>query len=137
MSSKTPTGFDEAIANAKNPDHRNYSPAVARRIMAERRMCTALVTAALQRGYAVSVNDGEDWVVKRSKDRSAILAALFTTDEDTIMLRSDDGRKVGWFRLIYGNDGYDVVSDYSDNSLCEAIWTEVLGPLSDKLERAA
>ena len=128
------TGFDQAIADASNPYHRNHSPALARRIRAEKRIATALVTHALDRGYRISVNDGEDWPVKRSADKAEIMAALFSTDEDTIVLRSSAGEKVGWFRLIYGNDGWDVVSDYSANPTCDAIWEKVIRPLSDKIE---
>ncbi|PWJ81528.1 hypothetical protein C7441_11060 [Pseudaminobacter salicylatoxidans] len=128
------TGFDEAIADARNPDHRNYSPALAKRIGAERRLCRALVGACIERGYAVSVNDGEEWVVKRSTDKAQIMAALFSTDEDQIVIRDKDGTRAGWFQLIYGNDGWDVVSDFSANPVCEAIWEEVLRPLSEKIE---
>jgi hypothetical protein len=128
------TGFDSAIADASNPDHRNYSPALARRINAEKRVCTALVADCLKRGYAISVNDGEEWVVKRSTNKGEILAALFSTDEDYIHLRTTTGGKLGWFKLMYGNDGYDVVSDYSANDVCDAIWNETISPLSDKIE---
>lgn len=40
---------------------------------------------------------------------------MFQTDEDFIYLYSQDGARCGWFRLIYGNDGWDVVNDYSTN----------------------
>lgn len=134
MTMKIKTGFDEAIANATNPDHRNYSPALARRIKAEKRMCTALVDACLKRGFVISVCDGEDWPVKRSNDKGEIMAALFSTDEDAIVIRKADGDKLGWFQLIYGNCGYDVISDYSANDICDAIWNEVLSPLADRIE---
>lgn len=131
------TGFDQAIDDASNPVHRNYSPSLARRIEAERRMCTALVDECVDRGYVVSVSDGEEWVVKRSTDKAEIMAALFSTDEDQIVIRDMTMERVGWFRLIYGNDGHDVVSDYTANAVCEAIWTEVLRPLSDRIEGEA
>lgn len=129
-----PTGFDSAIADATDPDHRNYSLPLAPRIRAEKRMCTALVDGCLKRGYAISVSDGEDWPVKRSTDKAEIMAALFSTDEDVIVIRDSEGNKAGWFQMIYGNDGWDVVSDYSANPVCEAIWNEVLSPLSDAIE---
>ncbi|MES0071892.1 hypothetical protein [Mesorhizobium sp. M0058] len=134
MTTTIKTGFDEAIANAANPDHRNYSPALARRMKAERRMCTALVDGCLKRGYVISVSDGEDYPVKKSTDKAEIMAALFSTDEDVIVIRNAAGDKLGWFQLIYGNDGWDVVSDYSANEICNAIWNEVISPLADKIE---
>lgn len=128
------TGFDEAIANASNPDHQNYSRSLARRVTAEKRMCTALVKACLDRGYLVSVHDGEEWAVKKSTDKAVILAELFSTDQDEIVIRTTDGTRAGWFQLTYGNDGYDVVGDHTDNEVCNAIWNEVLSPLSNKIE---
>lgn len=124
------TGFDDAIDTAEERGDRD----LARRIKDERRMCTALVDACLKRAYVISVSDGEDWPVKRSTDKAAIMAALFSTDEDVIVIRNAAGDKLGWFQLIYGNDGWDVVSDSSENEVCNAIWNEVLSPLSDKIE---
>ncbi|RUW81543.1 hypothetical protein [Mesorhizobium sp. M2A.F.Ca.ET.067.02.1.1] len=124
------TGFDHAIELALARRSRD----LATRIRAERRIARALVKACLDRGHLISVNDGEDWVVKRSDDKAAIMLALFSTDEDAIHLRSPTGDKLGWFQLIYGNSGYDVVSDHADNEICRAIWDEVIMPLADKIE---
>lgn len=134
MTTTIKTGFDEYIANAANPDHRNYSPALARRIKAEKRIAAALVEGSLKRGYAISVNDGEEWVVRRSTDKVEIMASMFSTDEDYIHLRTASGEKVGYFYLVYGNCGHDVVSDSSANEVCDAIWQEIITPLADKIE---
>jgi hypothetical protein len=108
--------------------------ALARRIRTEGKMCGALVQALLDRGATVSVNDGEEWVVKRSTDKATIIAALFSTDEDQLVARDAEGNRLGWFHLVYGNDGTDVLSDYSANDYCEAIWTEVIQPLADGID---
>ena len=55
----------------------------------ERAIAERLVTDALAQGFQVSVNDGEAWVVKRSTDSKAIMAALFSTDEDYIRIRKE------------------------------------------------
>lgn len=129
------TGFDTYIDNAQDPDHRNYSPALAKRLKAERRMALALVTECIKRGFLISVSDGGEWVVKRSTDKEAVMLSLASTDSDTILIRDTDGDKVlGRFWLIYGNDGYDVVSDYSDNEVCNDIWNKTVRPLADKIE---
>jgi hypothetical protein len=41
---------------------------------------------------------------------------LMSTDEDYLMVY-EPGKKerLGWIHLVYGNDGYDVVSDYTTN----------------------
>jgi len=124
------TGFDKAIEEALSRGEND----LARRIKAELRMCRAMVNAALAGGNTVSVCDGEEWVVVNSRDRAAIYAALFSTDEDRIVVRDKAGQRLGWFHLVYGNDGFDVVSDYSDNPYCNGIWATALRPLADRIE---
>ena len=85
----------------------------------EARIARKIVKDALANGWTVSVNDGEDWVVKRSDDSRAILAALCSTDSDTLRLRDAAGERVGDILLIWGNDD-DVISDHSDNAAMTA-----------------
>lgn len=127
---EVPTGFDTYI----NEQIEKGNTELADRMMAERRMARALVDAILDRGFTVTVSDGEDRVVKKSIDRAEIMGALSSTDEDYVYVTDGNGRDRAWFRLIYGNSGWDVVSDYSANELGDAIWNEVLSPLSDKIE---
>lgn len=96
----------------------------------EARVARKLVKAALADGYAISVNDGEEWTVKRSTNANTILDALATTGEDVLRLTAADPSKtVGWhnagsFWLIYGNDpsGEELISDHSDNEICERLY---------------
>ena len=83
------------------------------RIAIEQKIVRRVVKDALAAGYNVSVYDGEEWTVKRSGSYTKIRDALFSTDEDTIRLRDKDGNDLGVIRFIYGNDGYDVIADYS------------------------
>jgi hypothetical protein len=107
---------------------------LARRLRNEKRMASALVRACLTRGYTVSLHNGEDWEISHSRNYRELMAALFSTDEETVVIRETDGRKVGWFFLVYGNSGYDVVSDYADNEACNEIWHGVILPLADRME---
>ena len=87
----------------------------------ERAIAERLVTDAIALGYQVSVNDGEEWTVKRSTDSKAIMATLFSTDEDYIRIRKDgEESSVGTFTLVYGNDGWDVIADWSYSAETEA-----------------
>lgn len=70
-----------------------------------------LVTHALEQGYAVSVHDGEEYVLRKSTDFAAIWQAMGSTDADTLQLYRD-GRSAGWVLLIWCN-GVDVISDYT------------------------
>jgi hypothetical protein len=82
----------------------------------ERRIVGRIVADALAMGYLVSVNDGEETTLKRSTDRKAIIAAMFTTDEDRLLFHHPDQKEAfGWIYLVYGNDGWDVVNDYTTN----------------------
>jgi hypothetical protein len=123
------TEFDKSIARARDNGHH----ALANRIGKEKRIASMLVREALRRGFMLSVYDCEEWTVIKSRDYREVMSALFTTDDDRILLRDSEGKSHGHFWLVYGNCGYDVICDYSDTDTCNAIWDEVLQPLSDKL----
>jgi hypothetical protein len=93
------------------------NPKVAARQKVERRIALAAVDALLAAGYSLGVNDGEEITISFSKDRAAIADALFTTDEDYLYIyeRPEEKDKTPdmWVRFVYGNDGWDVICDYS------------------------
>ena len=119
---------------AQNAEEKG-STALAKRIRTEGRICAALIDAVLAKGATISINNGEEYSVKRSTDKTAIMAGMFETDSDTLLARDAEGERLGWWDLVYGNDGYDVISDYSANDFCEAIWEE-LKPTIEKAELA-
>jgi len=107
----------------------------------EKRIAGKLISQALAAGYLISVCDsafGEgEWVLRQSAKKKEILAAMFSTDSDLLMIGNpaDPGpmgkpRKVAAVTLIYGN-GADVISDYSaaDDAKLEA-FTAWLQPVT-------
>lgn len=86
----------------------------------EREIADAFLTQVLADNYAITVNDGDEDAVVHSSDKDAILAAMFAVDECTLFLfesfgaTSDEGAD-GWVTFIFGNDGWDVISDYTVN----------------------
>ena len=90
----------------------------------EAKIARKLVSAILARGLTVSVYDGGETTLARSKDKSAILAAMGTTGSDTLTARNESGERVASFLLIYGNaeDGSELIADYSDNDIAEGIY---------------
>jgi hypothetical protein len=79
-----------------------------------------IVADALKAGYTLSVDDGGEWplALSRSTDAKAVLDALINTDLDTLILERVDAAtgarsEYGWVRLVYGNDGWDVINDYT------------------------
>lgn len=93
----------------------------------ERSVVQKLVEQALAQNFLISVHDGGEWVVKASSNKSKIMGALFTTDEEWLRFRdrkaSLSNSLVGDVYLVYGNaeDGSEVISDYTDNETMKAL----------------
>lgn len=82
----------------------------------ERRIIQRIVRDALDAGFQITVDDGGDESsVRRSTDEAAIMATVMLTDEDFLYFSKPGEPLQGWVRLIYGNDGWDVVNDYTTN----------------------
>lgn len=95
----------------------------------ERQIIDRIVTDALAAGYQLSVDDGGEITVSRSTDHAAIMAAVMTTDEDYLRVSKAGEPISGWVRLVYGNDGWDVVCDHTTNL------SELLTGASDEADR--
>ena len=92
----------------------------------EAKYVRALIRAALKRGWAVSVDDGEEYVVKQSTREGDIIDGIAHVEMDRVLFRDGvKGPKVGVVVLIYGNDGVEVISDHSDNNAINALVEEV------------
>jgi len=98
--------------------------ALKNRIALEKSIVRRIVKDALAKGYVVSLNDGEEWTVRQSSNYTEINKALFSVDEETLRFRdAKHGIAVGAVFLVYGNDGFDVICDYSANDLMEDLLT--------------
>ena len=93
---------------------------VEERIKIEKAIVATLVESAIAKGYKLSVCDGEAWPLKGSTSVADVMGALFSTDEEVIAIRIDR-ELVGYVNLIYGNDGYDVISDHTDTEEMRSI----------------
>jgi len=83
---------------------------------AERQIVEAVVDRALHLGYSLTVwNGGEEPTLDVNVDRTQILEAMFEAAEERLILREANGDYLGFVRLVYGANGYDVVADYSFN----------------------
>lgn len=71
------------------------------------------VRAAVDAGFTVSVFDGEDYSVRRSRKVEEVMRSLRATDSDRLIVRDNDGERVGSVLLVYGNEPYEVIADYS------------------------
>ena len=100
------------------------SAAVKARQRVEQTIALTAAQVLLDAGFSLGVNDGEEITIHHSRNIEDIKDALFTTDEDYLYVyraKGDrkDTRPDGWVRLVYGNDGWDVISGYYDVDLLD------------------
>jgi hypothetical protein len=76
-----------------------------------------LIQAALNHGFTVSVWDGEEWQVKRSTDRAAIVDAVKSVEEATLRFRNAAGEVTGTALVAaYGLAPDETVIDYTTHA---------------------
>lgn len=82
----------------------------------ERRIATQVVKDALAAGYVLVVDNGGDEPDYKGTDETACLSAMFATDDERLYLFKPGGKWAdGWVYFVYGNDGWDVINDYTTN----------------------
>jgi hypothetical protein len=81
--------------------------------------------ALFQAGYRVRVDDGEavspvidcpnpGHLLSAANSAAQALNLMMTTDMDRLWV-TGHGKKGGWILFVYGNGGWDVISDYTTN----------------------
>lgn len=131
---KTP--FTKTIEDIKSGDR--YDPldastkAQIKRIEIEGKIARKTVDALLAAGFTVGVNDGEETVLTHSQSVNDVMGALYSTDADYLYAYDATTKKrVGTVFFVYGNDGPDVICDYSTNM------SDVLAPVEEYAESLA
>lgn len=92
----------------------------------ERRIAGVAVSQLLAAGFGISVDNGgdEDEATPVLTDAKTIKQAMFLTDNDTLFVHSlaaglipgnFEKTATGWIDFVYGNDGFDVMSNYTVN----------------------
>jgi len=86
----------------------------------ERAIVKTIIQDALDLGYTVIHNDGEE-VTSRAEpqyDREKTIVEMMDNirhcDEEYLTI-GKNGKRIGGIFLVYGNDGYDVICDHTDN----------------------
>lgn len=90
-----------------------HAPTTRQRFELEWDITLALVRAALKTGYLVGLNNGEE-VHGPFSSALDVMSEVNEVDEERLTFWKD-GKQIGWVFLVYGNDGYDVISDYTTN----------------------
>jgi hypothetical protein len=90
------------------------------------------VEQAIAAGFSIGVNDGEETVLTDCRDVETIMKALFSTDEDYLLLyESGNSDHFGWIWLVYGNGVDEVISDYTMN--LEKLFMNAVNEFADTL----
>lgn len=130
------TNFTAAAERSKREGYLD----LAKRITTEGRICSKLIKHGLASGYSISVFDSEEWSVTKSTSYTEIMEVMFCTDSDVVVFYDAEGNRIGNVALIYGNDGYDVISDWSapNDAALEAFsdWLKPVTDYADKFEPA-
>lgn len=80
----------------------------------ERFIVKQIVGRALDKGYLLSVYDGEETPIQHSDDLEAVMAELGHCDLEWLLVENADRKRIGSIFLVYGNDPDEVVADYTD-----------------------
>ena len=97
----------------------------------EKKIVGLILNSAYSSGYTCRLYDGESWVTDKNATIKEIMYYLMTTDEETLVIYDESGKRVGSIFLVYGNNGYDVITDHTDNIEINDILSEVFTWIDD------
>lgn len=98
----------------------------------EREVITRLIQAGLDKGYTFSVDDGGDELaIERETRLPLLMDYLCNTDEDRLYFHNSEGKVLGWFLLIYGNEPHYVIADHSGSKETSRLFEEVQDLIDD------
>jgi hypothetical protein len=101
---------------------------VRQRARMELKIVNQLINSAASLGYSIEVAEADE---EEDKGKS-IKDILFNLDEANVRVFRADGSKLGWIFLVFGNSGYDLISDYTYSHDMEKFLGECCA-LSDRL----
>jgi len=78
----------------------------------ERAIAGRFAQTVIDAGLTISVDNGEYISLRKSSDVDAVIKDLMACDMDWLHVH-DGEKRIGTLLLVYGNDGYDVICDYS------------------------
>ena len=97
---------------------------VKRRQRVEQRIASRAVSALLDAGFTLAVAQGDERPEPATRSKARIMRELGECDDDRLMVYKPDNLPPlnatgnehpadGWIHFVYGNDGWDVMSDYT------------------------
>lgn len=110
----------------------------------ERAIVVALLESAFAAGLKASIDDSEDgYIIVNNKNVDECMSTIFGLDECMVSFDTedrdvaDDGQCKFWVNLVPGNDGHDIIQDYSllKNEDDHTAMMLILKPAEDMAER--
>lgn len=116
--------------------HQLFEPIGDCRRCDEDRLVAAMVEAGLKKGWFIGLHDGESTSVMpsvRPEVVKEILAKLHSTDDEVLVLMRTEGHESvrEGIRLVWGNDPYEAVNDYSTGA---EVIVSTVEPLRQQIE---
>ena len=104
----------------------HHDVAVRPRARMELKIVNQLLRSAKAAGYKLKVYEYEE----DGETGYDVKAAIFNLDEARVEVYNAEDRRIGTILLVMGNDGYDVISDYTTNlegflAECDALADEL------------
>lgn len=102
---------------------------IKNRLKLEKKIAKRIVSDLIEKGYYLNIYNGDKFdgiakLRKNSNNVTEIMEVLQETDEEYLLVYNGVSC-IGWVYLVYGNDGWDVVSDYTINL------EEIMKPILD------
>jgi hypothetical protein len=99
---------------------------VALRVLIERAIVRHAVQALIDAGYAITVDDGEETVLRSAEEWQRVMPHIGHCDEEWLNIMEPRAgsendaegpkwRRFGSIHLVYGNGGWDVLSNYTEH----------------------
>ena len=91
------------------------------RINVERAIVIKTINALLKAGYCLQFDSMATEAMEHgpTRDKQILMDAAMEVDDERLYVYSDMPKDnptfVGWVYFVYGNDGWDVISDYTTN----------------------
>lgn len=94
-------------------------PLIQQRIVIERAIVRKACEDLLAAGFKLRVDDGGDWACERTDSLATVMSSIMSTDEDNVHVFGtvslpggvSTTRHLGWVQFVYGNTGWDVITD--------------------------
>lgn len=81
----------------------------------ERKVVQMVIEKLLASGFQLYIDhEGEDKPIHITEVNDFVMHEMFACDEERLYVLKD-GLRCGWVHFVYGNDGWDIISDYTIN----------------------